>query len=113
MIDKEQLENLRRQYTKEKLSAKYVSPDPIIQFEKWFSVSLKFEFVDPSAMTLATATKDGKPSARVVLLKGFDRRGFVFYTNYKSRKGKEIEQNPFGCLLFYWDKLDRQVIIDR
>ena len=112
MIDKHKLENLRRQYTKEKLSTKDVSPDPMIQFEKWFSVSLKFEFVDPSAMTLATATRDGKPSARVVLLKGFDQRGFVFYTNYKSRKGKEIEQNPLGCLLFYWDKLDRQVRID-
>src|SRR4030095_6153576 len=112
MIDRKQLENLRRQYTKEKLSIEDVNPDPILQFEKWFSVSMKFEFVDPSAMTLATATKEGKPSARVFLLKGFDERGFVFYTNYKSRKGKEIEQNPFGCLLFYWDKLDRQVRID-
>jgi pyridoxamine 5'-phosphate oxidase len=112
MIDKDQLQNIRRQYIKEKLSTKSVYPDPMKQFEKWFSESLKFEFVDPSAMTLATATKDAKPSARVVLLKGFDERGFVFYTNYKSRKGKEIEQNPLGCLLFYWDKLDRQVRID-
>ena len=112
MISKEQLENIRRQYIKEKLSSKNVNEDPFKQFEKWFSESLKFEFVDPSAMTLATTTKEGKPSARVLLLKGFDSRGFVFYTNYKSRKGKEIEQNPFGCLLFYWDKLDRQVRID-
>jgi pyridoxamine 5'-phosphate oxidase len=112
MIDKERLQNIRRQYIKEKLSTKIVNEDPFKQFEKWFSESLKIEFVDPSAMTLTTASKEGKPSARVVLLKGFDNRGFVFYTNYKSRKGREIEQNPLGCLLFYWDKLDRQVRID-
>jgi len=112
MIDKEQLQNIRRQYIKEKLSTKNVNEDPFKQFDKWFSDSLKCGFIDPNAMTLATATKDGIPSARVVLIKGYDSHGFVFYTNYKSRKGKEIEQNPKGCLLFYWDKLDRQVRID-
>jgi len=112
MIEKEQIQNLRRQYSKEKLSAKLVNKDPFCQFEKWFSDSLKCGFLDPNAMTVATSGKDGKPTARVVLLKSFDEKGFVFYTNYKSRKGKELEQNPFACLLFYWDKLDRQIRIE-
>lgn len=112
MLEKEKIQNLRRVYSKEKLSAKLVNKDPFLQFNKWFSDSLKCGFLDPNAMTLATASKNGKPSARVVLLKGFDEKGFVFYTNYKSRKGKELEQNPNGCLLFYWDKLDRQIRIE-
>jgi pyridoxamine 5'-phosphate oxidase len=112
MLEKEKIQNLRRQYSKEKLSAKLVNKDPFAQFNKWFSDSLKCGFLDPNAMTVATADKNGKPSARVVLLKGFDEKGFVFYTNYRSRKGKELEQNPFACLLFYWDKLDRQIRIE-
>jgi pyridoxamine 5'-phosphate oxidase len=112
MLEKEKIQNLRRVYSKEKLSAKLVNKDPFFQFNKWFSDSLKCGFLDPNAMTLATAAKNGKPSARVVLLKGFDEKGFVFYTNYKSRKGKELENNPYGCLLFYWDKLDRQIRIE-
>ena len=112
MLEKEKIQNLRRQYSKEKLSAKLVNKDPFAQFNKWFSDSLKCGFLDPNAMTVATVNKEGKPSARVVLLKNFDEKGFVFYTNYQSRKGKELELNPNACLLFYWDKLDRQIRIE-
>jgi len=108
----EAIQNIRRQYRNKVLSTGNVSPDPIKQFTKWFEEVLKCSFLEPNAMTLATSTKEGKPAARVVLLKGFNDKGFVFYTNYKSRKGKEIESNPFGCLLFYWDELSKQVRIE-
>jgi pyridoxamine 5'-phosphate oxidase len=93
------------------LSEQSVNKNPFILFEQWFDKALKSGFKLPNAMTLATSKK-GRPSARVVLLKGFDEAGFVFYTNYKSRKGKELEKNPYAALLFYWDKLDRQVRIE-
>jgi len=111
MTEKE-IQDLRRQYTKSTLSVKNVSKDPFKQFEKWFAEVMNSGFFEPNAMTVATATRAGKPSARVVLLKGFDERGFVFYTNYKSKKGKELEENPFASLLFFWDKLERQVRIE-
>lgn len=106
------IQNLRRQYSKSNISVSSVSKDPFRQFEKWFEEVLSSGFLEPSAMTLATASKTGKPSARVLLLKGIHDNSFVFYTNYKSKKGKDIEENPFGCLLFYWDKLERQVRIE-
>jgi pyridoxamine 5'-phosphate oxidase len=112
MTDHEDISSLRRQYTKKSLSASSVSADPFKQFTKWFDEALKSGFLEPNGMTLATSTKDGIPSARVVLLKGYDEKGFVFYSNYKSRKGKELEANPNACLLFYWDKLERQIRID-
>ncbi len=112
MIGKDEIRNLRRQYTKKSLSANNVSQDPFKQFTKWFEEVLKSGFLEPNAMTIATATKDGKPSVRVVLLKEFDDKGFVFYSNYKSRKGKEIDANPCASLLFYWDKLERQVRVE-
>ncbi len=111
-MDEKDIQNLRRQFSKSTLSINSVSKDPFKQFEKWFQEVLNSGFLEPNAMTLATSSKSGKPSARVVLLKGIHDNSFVFFTNYKSKKGKDIEENPFGSLLFYWDKLERQVRID-
>lgn len=86
-------------------------PNPILQFQKWFSEAEAEVPILPNAMTVATATKDGVPSARVVLLKSFDEEGFVFYTNYESQKGKELDQNPVATLVFYWAEFARQVRI--
>jgi len=93
------------------LNEEDVDPNPFKQFEKWFSEAEKVVPILPNAMTLATATKDGVPSARVVLLKGFDERGFVFYTNYRSQKGQELSENPIAALSFYWAQPARQVRI--
>ena len=82
------------------------------QFRRWFDETLAAGLHEPNAMTVATATPDGRPSARVVLLKGFDERGFVFYTNYEGRKGRELAENPHAALLFYWGELERQVRIE-
>ncbi|HEX5974986.1 MAG TPA: pyridoxamine 5'-phosphate oxidase, partial [Rubrobacteraceae bacterium] len=86
--------------------------DPIAQFRRWFGEALAADLHEPNAMILATATPDGRPSARVVLLKGFDERGFVFYTNYEGRKGTELEANPYCALVFYWAELERQVRVE-
>ena len=91
-----------------------IDANPIRQFQKWYD-EVRANGVseqDATSMTLATATRDGRPSARIVLLKSFDDRGFVFYTNYQSRKGKELSENPRACLLFYWPQLWRQVRIE-
>ncbi len=85
--------------------------DPIKLFKKWFDAAVAADLKEPNAMTLATATPDGAPSARMVLLKGFDERGFVFYTNYKSRKGQDLEKNPRAALVFFWQSLERQIRI--
>ena len=90
---------------------KLANPDPIRLFKKWFDAALRADLKEANAMTLATATHDGKPSARMVLLKGFDERGFVFYTNYKSPKGRDLEQNPRAALVLYWQPLERQIRI--
>jgi pyridoxamine 5'-phosphate oxidase len=84
-------------------------PDPIQQFREWFDAALAAGIREPTAMTLATATRDGHPSARMVLLKGVDHRGFVFFSNYESRKGRELDENPHAALVFYWAPLDRQI----
>ena len=94
------------------LSEADVASDPFQQFARWFDEALAASVTEPSAMTLATATKEGRPSARVVLLKGFDEQGFVFYTNYRSRKGDEMAENPWSTLVFYWAELKRQVRIE-
>ena len=86
--------------------------NPFRQFSKWYNLALNSGFLHPDAMMLATADKMGKPSARIVLLKGFDEKGFIFFTNYESKKGVELAQNPYAALLFYWDKLDKQVRIE-
>ncbi|MBI4421341.1 MAG: pyridoxamine 5'-phosphate oxidase [Gemmatimonadetes bacterium] len=88
-----------------------VDPDPIQQFARWFAEALAAKLIEPTAMALATATRAGVPSARMVLLKGFDQRGFVFYTNYESGKGRELAENPHAALVFWWDRLYRQVCI--
>ncbi len=103
---------LRREYTRAGLGKRDADPDPIEQFRKWFDEALSANLHEPNAMILATATPDGNPSARTVLLKGFDERGFVFYTNYEGRKGRELEANPRCALLFYWGELERQVRIE-
>jgi pyridoxamine 5'-phosphate oxidase len=89
-----------------------LKPDPIEQFHDWYEQAVRENAPQPDAMMLATSTKDGSPSARVVLLKSVDHRGFVFVTNYSSRKGKEIESNPVGSLVFHWPTLERQVRIE-
>ena len=86
-----------------------VNPDPLKQFAVWYDAAEKAGIHLPMAMTLATSTREGAPSARIVLLKQADQRGFSFYTNYRSRKGKELAANPRGALVFFWDQLDRQV----
>jgi pyridoxamine 5'-phosphate oxidase len=92
-----------------RLSVRTFAPDPIHQFKRWFQHAQKAGLSDANAMTLATATQDGRPSARMVLLKEVGPRGFVFFTNYGSRKGREIESNPHAALVFYWRELNRQV----
>jgi len=106
------IQNIRSEYLAASLSETDTNADPIKQFDKWFNEALKAEVTEPTAMTLATATTDGRPSARIVLLKGFNNEGFVFYTNYLSRKGKEIGKNPLDSLLFFWAGLERQVRIE-
>ena len=105
------ISHLRKEYTLAGLTEAEVDPNPIEQFKKWFNLAIEANLPEPTAMTLATATKTGKPSARVVLLKQFDEKGFVFFSNYKSRKGKELSENPNAALVFYWVGLERQVRI--
>jgi len=104
--------DLRKEYTRAGLTESDVAPDPVEQFRRWFDEALEADLHEPNAFVLATATRDGLPSARVVLLKGLDERGFVFYTNYEGRKGRELEDNPRAALLFYWGELERQVRIE-
>jgi pyridoxamine 5'-phosphate oxidase len=104
--------NLRREYTRAGLDEADMNPDPIVQFDAWFQKVIDADLHEPNAMILATATSDGSPSARTVLLKGYDERGFVFYTNYEGRKARELEANPACALLFYWGELERQVRIE-
>ena len=111
-MKQEDIQNIRNEYLAASLSETDAHADPIKQFDKWFNEALKAELQEPTAMTLATATHDGRPSARIVLMKGFDSNGFVFYTNYLSRKGKEIAKNPLGALMFFWGTLERQIRIE-
>lgn len=104
--------DLRREYSRTGLHESDAHRDPIEQFRRWFDEALSANLYEPNAMTLATATRAGRPSARVVLLKDFDERGFVFYTNYEGRKGRELEENPYCALVFYWGELERQVRVE-
>jgi pyridoxamine 5'-phosphate oxidase len=104
--------SLRKEYTSAGLDKADVDPDPIVQFHEWFEKVIDADLHEPNAMVLATATRDGRPSARTVLLKGYDEQGFVFYTNYEGRKARELETNPICALLFYWGELERQVRIE-
>jgi len=98
-------------YTRGALDEADAAPSPFRQFAAWFTDAQAANISDPNAMTVATATPDGRPSARIVLLKGYDERGFVFYTNYKSRKGQEVASNPIAALVFFWPALERQIRI--
>ena len=103
--------DLRRDYASRALTEDTADADPLKQFTLWFEEALETQLLDANAMTLATATPTGEPSARTVLLKGFDERGFVFFTNYESAKGRDLTANPRACLLFFWAELERQVRI--
>ncbi|MFD2864003.1 pyridoxamine 5'-phosphate oxidase [Mucilaginibacter antarcticus] len=111
-MNQEELQNLRQDYTAASLTEKETSQTPFKQFEKWFDQAIEAKVLEPNAMTLATASADGRPSARVVLLKGVDANGFAFYTNYLSRKGKELTKNPNAAVVFFWGELERQVRIE-
>jgi pyridoxamine 5'-phosphate oxidase len=106
------LADLRKNYSLGSLDAADVDADPIRQFETWFAQALDAKLPEPNAMTVATVDADGRPAARILLIKGVDARGFVFYTNYESRKGRELAANPHASLLFYWIELERQVRIE-
>lgn len=111
-MNQEELQNLRQDYSAATLSEKSTNANPIKQFDQWFNEAVEAQIPEPNAMTLATATSDGRPSARIVLLKGFDDRGFAFYTNYLSRKGRELAKNPNAAIVFHWIGLERQVRIE-
>ena len=104
--------DIRREYARARLDQKDVDLDPFAQFARWFAEAEAAATFEVNAMVLATATPDGRPSARMVLLRGFDERGFVFFTDYRSRKGEELEANPRAALAFYWGELERQVRIE-
>lgn len=104
--------DLRNDYTQRGLSEADVHEDPLVQFQTWFEAAHDSGVQEVNAMTLATATPDGRPSARIVLLKGVDDGGFVFYTNYNSRKGDELAANPWAALVFFWRELEQQVRIE-
>lgn len=103
------LASLRRTYALSSLDEGAVDADPIHQFERWFADAVTAEALEPNAMTLATASRDGVPSGRIVLLKGVDARGFVFFTDFRSRKGAELTENPLAALVFLWKEIERQV----
>jgi pyridoxamine 5'-phosphate oxidase len=104
--------SLRKSYERDELDENASAGDPIDQFRHWFDQALKSQLPEPNAMTLATVGADGRPSTRVVLIKGFDADGIVWYTNYASRKGRELAQQPFAALQFHWVELERVVRIE-
>ncbi|MDN7875254.1 pyridoxamine 5'-phosphate oxidase [Burkholderia aenigmatica] len=106
------LADLRINYSRASLDEADVAPDPFAQFDRWFKEALAAKLPEPNTMTLATVGDDGRPSARIVLIKGVDERGFVFFTNYESRKGRDLAAHPQAALLFYWIELERQVRIE-
>lgn len=109
---KEIINNLRHDFSKDTLNEKTARANPFEQFELWIAEAFDKQLHDPNAMVLSTATPDGKPSSRVVLLRGFDEAGFRFFTNYESRKGIEIRANPHAALLFYWAEIEKQVRVE-
>ncbi|HEX9829902.1 MAG TPA: pyridoxamine 5'-phosphate oxidase [Bacteroidota bacterium] len=111
-VRSDDLARLRQESLQRGLNESELHENPVVQFQRWLEEALAAPFLEPTAMTLATATKDGKPSARMVLLKEVDERGFLFFTNYGSRKGEELAANPNASLLFYWDALERQVRVE-
>ena len=113
MSDKSrEIAHLRKSYERDELDETASAADPLRQFEHWFQQALSAELPEPNAMTVATVAADGRPSTRVVLIKGYDERGIVWYTNYDSRKGRELAGNPFAALQFHWVELERVVRIE-
>jgi len=106
------LANLRQEYTKNTLDVSSILHDPIKQFEKWFKEATQSGVVEPNAMTVSTVKADGRPTSRVILLKGIENQKFVFFTNYQSAKGRELELNPAVALNFFWPELERQIRIE-
>lgn len=104
--------DIRKDYKQHSLNESDIAANPFVQFEQWWNEAIASEIDEVNAMTLATATKDGMPSARIVLLKGYDSNGFVFFTNYNSHKGQELLENPQAALVFFWKELERQVRIE-
>jgi pyridoxamine 5'-phosphate oxidase len=111
MAESSSVSDIRRDYKLDELCEADLAADPIEQFGRWFADAQRAKIAEPTAMTLATADAQGKPSARIVLLKGVSADGFLFYTNHTSQKGRELEQNPFASLVFFWQELERQVRI--
>jgi pyridoxamine 5'-phosphate oxidase len=109
---KDYINKLRIDFSKGALSETDVEGDPILQFEKWFKQAVEAQVNEPNAFVLASAGKDGRPSARVVLLRNFDTKGFVFYSNYTSRKGVQLNESPYGAITFFWPELERQVRLE-
>ncbi len=112
MTSNSSVADLRRDYRLQSLSESDVDLDPIRQFARWWEEVLAAEISEPNGMTLATVTPEGKPAARIVLLKGFDHRGFTFFSNYTSHKGEQLTAHPYAALVFWWDPLERQVRIE-
>jgi len=110
-MDKPSLADLRENYTKAGLDSKDVSSNPFMQFQNWMDMAINSDIVEPNAMTLATANAQGHPSSRIVLLKHFDKNGFCFFTNYNSRKGQDLAENPNASLTIHWKELERQICI--
>ncbi len=110
-MNKEYVRHLRKDYKLSALIESTIHSDPFSQFKDWFKDAIDGPIMEPNAMTLATASRSGKPSSRIVLLKELDNKGFVFFTNYQSSKAKDIEENDQASLLFFWDRLERQVRI--
>lgn len=106
------LADLRKEYSRESLTEADTQPDPIAQFSKWFGEAVATQAREANAMSVSTVAANGRPSSRIVLLKDFDRRGFTWFTNYDSRKGRELVENPYAALLFFWIELERQVRIE-
>jgi len=104
--------SIRKEYQQQALTEADIDPHPLRQFDKWWSEAVASTIEEVNAMTLSTVSPGGMPSSRVVLLKGYDDHGFVFFTNYESRKGQELADNPHACLLFFWKELERQVKIE-
>jgi pyridoxamine 5'-phosphate oxidase len=104
--------DMRKEYMRQGLAESDLDTDPIVQFGRWFDEALAANLIEPNAMTLATATPEGRPSARMVLLKGYDARGFVLFTHYEGRKGGELAANPWAALVFFWPELERQIRIE-
>lgn len=111
-MSKKEISELRKEYASRILTEAEVNPDPFVQFDLWFKEAAEALEIEPNAMALATADKSGKPANRMVLLKGIEDGGFCFFTNYLSRKGKQLSDNPFAALLFWWSTLERQVRIE-